>query len=77
MFVCQACHPKRCLTMHLTVSYGPCELCRRETKLYDCVASGPLTKEELEAASRAKAASSNAAVQMYRHVRRVEYPRSK
>lgn len=71
MFVCEACHKKRCKGTHVLVSYGACEFCRRRAECFDCVATFPVTKAELEGVERMHAKL----VGMYRHTGTLEYPR--
>ena len=78
MFVCGPCHRgSGCNAYHVMVSFGPCEVCRRETGCCDCVASWPVTTEEIrryEARVVSYRERTNAA---YRHAPRLEYQRLK
>lgn len=76
MFVCGECHKKLCSTEHSTISLGPCELCRKEAECVDCVASRPLTKEELEAASRNIDLWRKHTRAVYLNTRQLKYPRT-
>lgn len=75
MFVCEVCHKKLCSTQHMTFTYGPCELCRKEAECFDCVASTPITKEELEAAARAADHWRKHSRAVYLNTRQLKYPK--
>lgn len=74
MFVCDPCHKRMaCYVEHSAVSFGPCEGCGKEAETRDCVASRPVTNEELAAVERFRRMHKES----YRDMRRVEYPRQK
>lgn len=74
MYVCRACH-EGCPTSHVMVTFGPCEVCRREDECVDCVSSKPVTRAELDEAARVRELASRGQRVMYRHSGRLEYPR--
>lgn len=59
------------------VTFGPCEECGRETECWDCVASFPVRKEEIEKARSADFALRKSQGEIYRSVTQVEYPSRK
>ena len=75
MFVCKACHDRMlCKTTHSALSFGPCELCRKEGATSDCIGR-PATKEELEQERERRASYVRWQNKMYHCCARLEYPR--
>lgn len=77
MYVCGACHRGVCSGSHVLVSFGPCELCRKETELVDCVAGHPVTAEEIRKREESRESFRKVNRMMYRHTELLEYPRKK
>ena len=77
MVVCESCHRKICSGSHVMVSFGPCELCRLEAECFDCIASHPVTAEEIRKDEERRTSTRVAVVRMYRHTGLLKYPRDK
>lgn len=72
MYVCPPCHRKVCVSEHLLLTWAPCSACGRTAECVDCDGAKLVVRAGPNWESARKWC-----VQMYLHVGRVEYPKTK